>query len=54
MHKEDVFRTGESNTVAFSVHKLCKDIKIGLCVSNSSGFGSDGPIERRINANNEI
>ena len=54
MHKQDVFRTGESNTGAFSAHKLYKDIKIGLCVSNSSGFRSDRPIERRSNANNEI
>ena len=54
MHERDGFRAGESITGAFSVYKLCKDIKIGLCVSNSSGFGSDRPIERGINAGNEI
>jgi len=54
MHEQDGFCAGESNTGAFSGHKLCKDIEIGLCVSNSSGFGSDRSIERRISANNEI
>jgi len=47
-----VFARG-SPILALSL-RICKDIKIGLCVSNSSGFGSVRPIERRINADIEI
>ena len=45
MHEQDGFLAGESNTGAFAKHKLCKDIKIGLCVSNISGFGSEPIVE---------
>jgi len=52
MHEQDGFCTW-SPILALSL-RICKDIKIGLCASNRSGFGSVRPIERRINANIEI